>query len=283
MITQQMEVLADDFTFLEGPRWRDGKLWLSDVFGKAIYTVTPDGARTKILDVPKGPSGLGFLPDKTPVFVSMADRCLYKIINGKMVLHADISNLVNSDINDMVIDAKGNAYVGNMGYDLFGGEEMKLTNMILVTADGKAREVADGLAFPNGPVITPDGKTLIVAESFGRKLTAFDIEADGSLKNQRVFADLDGAEPDGVCLDAEGAVWVAAINRGGFLRVKGGGEVTHKIETGKRMAIACTLGGADGHTFFGLTFGGAFKDISKGGRNSRIETVRVDVGASGSP
>ncbi|MSP41860.1 MAG: gluconolactonase [Alphaproteobacteria bacterium] len=283
MITQQLEVLAGEFAFLEGPRWRDGKLWLSDVFGKAIYTVTADGARTKILDVPKGPSGLGFLPDKTPVFASMADRCLYKIVNGQMVLHADISKLVNSDINDMVIDAKGNAYVGNMGYDLFGGEEMKPTNMILVTAEGKAREVADGLAFPNGPVITPDGKILIVAESFGRKLTAFDIQADGSLKNQRLFADLDGAEPDGICLDAEGAVWLAAINRGGFLRVKEGGEVTHKIETGKRMAIACTLGGADGHTFYALTFGGAFKEISKGGRNSRIETTRVEVGASGSP
>ncbi len=283
MTAMQLEVCAEGFAFLEGPRWRDGKLWVSDVFGKAIYTVTPDGTRTKILDVPSGPSGLGFLPDKTPVFASMSDRCLYKIINGKMVLHADISKLVNSDINDMVIDAKGNAYVGNMGYNMFGGEEMKLTNMILVTPDGKAREVANGLAFPNGPVITPDGKTLILAESMGRRLTAFDILADGSLQNRRVFADLDGAEPDGICLDAAGAVWLAAINRRGFLRVKEGGEVTHKIETGKRMAIACTLGGADGRTFYGLTFEGAFKDISKGGLNSRIETVRVDIGASGSP
>ncbi len=283
MKTLQLNSFAEGFAFLEGPRWRDGRLWVSDVFGRAIYTLTPEGTRSKIIDVPKGPSGIGFLPDKTPVFVSMADRCLYKIVAGKMLLHADISYLVNSDINDMVIDAKGNAYVGNLGYDLFGGEEMKLTNFILVTPDGKAREVANGLAVPNGPVITPDGETLIVAESMGRKLTAFDIQADGSLANRRVFADLDGAEPDGICLDAEGAVWLAAINRRGFLRVKQGGEVTHKIETGKRMAIACTLGGADGRTFFGLTFEGAFKDISKGGLNSRIETVRVDVGASGSP
>ncbi len=283
MQTLQLKTFAEGFVFLEGPRWRDGRLWVSDAFGKAVYTVTPDGTRTKIIDVPHGPSGIGFLPDKTPVIVSMGDRCLYRLVDGALVLHADISKLVNSDINDMVMDARGNAYVGNLGYDLFSGAEMKLTNLVLVTPDGKAREVANGLAVPNGPVITPDGKKLIVAESMGRRLTAFDIQADGSLINQRVFADLGGAEPDGICLDAEGAVWLAAINRRGFLRVKEGGEVTHKIETGKRMAIACTLGGADGRTFYGLTFEGAFKDIPKGGLNSRIETVRVDVGASGSP
>lgn len=283
MITQQLETFAEGFVFLEGPRWRDGRLWVSDAFGKMVYTVTEDGVRTKIIDVPHGPSGIGFLPDKTPVIVSMENRCLYRLVGGALVLHADISKLVNSSINDMVIDARGNAYVGNLGYDLFGGEELKLTNFILVTPDGKAREVANGLAVPNGPVITPDGKTLIVAESMGRRLTAFDIQPDGSLSNRRVFADLAGAEPDGICLDAEGAVWLAAINRRGFLRVKEGGEVTHKIETGKRMAIACTLGGADGRTFYGLTYEGAFKDIPKGLPNSRIETVRVDVGASGSP
>ncbi len=283
MKLMQLEAFAEGFVFLEGPRWRDGRLWVSDAFGKVVYTLTPEGVRSKIIDVPHGPSGIGFLPDKTPVIVSMENRCLYRLVDGALVLHADISKLVNSSINGMVIDAKGNAYVGNLGYNLFGGAEMKLTNLILVTPDGKAREVANGLAVPNGPVITPDGQKLIVAESMGRKLTAFDIEADGSLTHQRVFADLAGAEPDGICLDAEGAVWLAAINRRGFLRVKEGGEVTHKIETGKRMAIACTLGGADGHTFFGLTFEGAFKDISKGGLNSRIETVRVDVGASGSP
>ena len=283
MQTLQLKTFAEGFVFLEGPRWRNGRLWVSDAFGKAVYTVTPDGTRAKIIDVPHGPSGIGFLPDKTPVIVSMGDRCLYRLVDGGLILYADISKLVNSDINDMVMDARGNAYVGNLGYDLFSGAEMKLTNLVLVTPDGKAREVANGLAVPNGPVITPDGKKLIVAESMGRKLTAFDIQADGSLINQRVFADLGGAEPDGICLDAEGAVWLAAINRRGFLRVKEGGEVTHKIETGKRMAIACTLGGADGRTFYGLTFEGAFRDIPKGGLNSRIEIARVEAGASGSP
>jgi sugar lactone lactonase YvrE len=283
MKTLQLETFATDFVFLEGPRWRDGKLWVSDMFGKAVYTLTPDGKRTKVADVPKRPSGIGFLPDKTPVVVSMVDRCLYKIVNGQLVLHADISKLVNSDINDMVMDAKGNAYVGNIGSDLFKGEEIKPTNFVLVTADGKAREVAKGMLVPNGPVVSAGGKTLIVAETYGKKLTAFDIQGDGGLTNQRVFADLDGAEPDGICLDAEGAVWLAAINRGGFLRVKEGGEVTHKIETGDRTAIACTLGGADGRTFYALTYKGSIADIGKGLAAARIETVRVDVGASGSP
>ncbi|MSP41859.1 MAG: gluconolactonase [Alphaproteobacteria bacterium] len=283
MKTLQLEAFVQDFVFLEGPRWRDGLLWVSDMFGKAVYTLTPDGARTKIVDVPGRPSGIGFLPDKTPVVVSMADRCLYKIVNGKLALHSDMSKLVNSDINDMVIDARGNAYVGNIGSDLFKGAAVQPTNFVLVTVDGKAREVAKGMLVPNGPVVTSNGKTLIVAETYGKKLTAFDIQSDGALSNQRVFADLDGAEPDGICLDADGAVWLAAINRGGFLRVKEGGEVTHKIETGDRTAIACTLGGADGRTFYGLTYKGSIADIGKGQAAARIETVRVDVGASGSP
>ncbi|MEQ1890739.1 MAG: SMP-30/gluconolactonase/LRE family protein [Alphaproteobacteria bacterium] len=283
MKTLQLEMFADGFVFLEGPRWRDGKLWVSDMFGKAVYTLTPDGARTRIVEVPKRPSGIGFLPDKTPVVVSMVDRCLYRIVDGKLVLHADISNLANSDINDMVMDARGNAYVGNIGSDLFNGAALQATNFILVTPDGKAREVAKGMMVPNGPVVTPDGKTLIVAETYAMKLTAFDIQNDGSLANQRVFADLDGAEPDGICLDAEGAVWLAALNRGGFLRVKEGGEVTHKIETGDHTPIACTLGGADGRTFYGLTYKGSIADIGKGLAAARIETVRVDAGASGSP
>ncbi len=283
MKTLQLNSFAEGFVFLEGPRWRDGKLWVSDMFGKAVYTLTPDGTRSKIVDVPNRPSGIGFLPDKTPIVVSMTDRCLYKIVNGRLALHADISKLVNSDINDMVIDAKGNAYVGNVGSDLFAGAEIQPTNFILVTADGKAREVAKGLIVPNGPVVTPDGKMLIVAETYAKKLTAFDIQSDGSLKNQRVFADLDGAEPDGICLDAEGAVWAAVINRRGFIRVKQGGEVTHKIETGDRTAIACTLGGTDGRTFYGLTYKGSLENVSRGIAAARIETVQVDVAASGSP
>jgi len=277
-------VFADDFVFLEGPRWRGDKLWVSDMYANTVYTLTMDGKREKIIEVPERPSGLGWLPDGTFIIVSMHDRKIMKMVDGKLEVHADISHLANSDINDMVVDKKGNAYIGNIGFNLFKGEKFKPTNFVLVKANGDASEVATGLAVPNGPVVTPDGKTLIVAESWGKKLTAFDIQDDGSLTGQRVWADLDGsASPDGICLDAEGAVWVANFGGDNFVRVLEGGEVTHSIKVDDRFPVACTLGGPDGKTFFGLTYQGSIKDVGSGKAASRIETVTVDVPASGSP
>ncbi len=276
-------VFADDFVFLEGPRWREDKLWTSDMHGHVVYTLTMDGKREKVVEVPGQPSGIGFLPDGTPLIVSMHDRKLMKLINGKLEVHSDLSTLCPYEINDMVVDNRGNAYVGNIGFDLFKKEKFKTTNFVLVTPDGKAREVARDLAVPNGPVITPDGKTLIVAESWAKRLTAFDIKADGSLHHRRVFADLGDAAPDGICLDAEGAVWVAVFNRDNFIRVLEGGEVTHRVKVVDRFPVACTLGGPDGRTLFGLTYQGSIQDMGKGKAASRIETAYVDVAASGSP
>lgn len=276
-------VFADDFVFLEGPRWREDKLWTSDMHGHVVYTLTMDGKREKVVEVPGQPSGIGFLPDGTPLIVSMHDRKLMKLIDGKLEVHSDLSTLCPYEINDMVVDNRGNAYVGNIGFDLFKKEKFKTTNFVLVTPDGKASEVARDLAVPNGPVITPDGKTLIVAESWAKRLTAFDIKADGSLHHRRVFADLGDAAPDGICLDAEGAVWVAVFNRDNFIRVLEGGEVTHRVKVVDRFPVACTLGGPDGRTLFGLTYQGSIQDIGKGKAASRIETAYVDVAASGSP
>ena len=276
-------VFADDFVFLEGPRWRDDKLWLSDMHGHTVYTLTMDGQRTKVIDVPGKPSGLGFLPDGTPLIVSMHDRKLMKLVDGKLELHADLSTLCPYEINDMVVDQKGNAYVGNIGFDIFKKEKFQPTNFVLVTPDGEAREVASDLHVPNGPVITPDGKTLIVAESWANRLTAFTIDEDGSLSDRRVFADLDDAAPDGICLDAEGAVWLAAFNQNHFIRVLEGGEITHRVEVVKRSPVACTLGGPDGCTLFGLTYQGSIQDMGKGKAASRIEIAHVDVPGSGSP
>jgi len=276
-------VFADDFVFLEGPRWRGDKLWTSDMHGHAVYTLTMDGQRTKVIDVPGQPSGLGFLPDGTPLIVSMHDRKLMKLIDGKLELHADLSTLCPYEINDMVVDKKGNAYIGNIGFNIFKKEKFKPTNFVLVTPDGAAREVATDLHVPNGPVITPDGKTLIVAESWAKRLTAFTIDADGSLSDRRVFADLGDAAPDGICLDAEGAVWLAAFNQDNFLRVLEGGEVTHRVKVVDRYPVACTLGGPDGRTLFGLTYQGSIQDIGAGKAASRIEIATVDVAASGSP
>lgn len=276
-------VFAEDFVFLEGPRWRDGKLWTSDMHGHVVYTLDMDGQREKVVEVPGQPSGIGFLPDGTPLIVSMHDRKLMKLVNGKLELHADLSLLCPYEMNDMVVDKKGNAYIGNIGFDLFKKEKFKATNFVLVTAKGEIREVATELAVPNGPVVTPDGKTLIVAESWAKRLSAFDIAADGALSNRRVFADLGDAAPDGICLDAEGAVWVAVFNQDNFIRVLEGGEVTHRVKVVDRFPVACTLGGPDGRTLFGLTYQGSIQDIGKGKAASRIEIAEVDVAAGGSP
>lgn len=276
-------VFAEDFVFLEGPRWRDGKLWTSDMHGHVVYTLDMDGQREKVVEVPGQPSGIGFLPDGTPLIVSMHDRKLMKLVDGKLELHADLSVLCPYEINDMVVDKKGNAYIGNIGFDLFKKEKFKATNFVLVTAKGEIREVATELAVPNGPVVTPDGKTLIVAESWAKRLSAFDIAADGALSNRRVFADLGDAAPDGICLDAEGAVWVAVFNQDNFIRVLEGGEVTHRVKVVDRFPVACTLGGPDGRTLFGLTYQGSIQDIGKGKAASRIEIAEVDVAAGGSP
>jgi sugar lactone lactonase YvrE len=276
-------VLADDFVFLEGPRWRGDKLWLSDIHGHAVYTLTMDGQRSKVVDVPGKPSGIGFLPDGTPLIISMHDRQLMKLINGKLERHADLSALCPYEINDMVVDKKGNAYVGNIGFDLFNQEKFKPTNFVLVTTNGDVREVATDLAVPNGPVVTPDGKTLIVAESWAQRLTAFTINDDGSLSDRRVFADLGDAAPDGICLDAEGAVWLAAFNQDHFIRVLEGGEITHRVKVVKRSPVACTLGGPDGCTLFGLTYQGSIQDMGRGKAASRVEIAQVDVPAGGSP
>lgn len=277
------KVFADDFVFLEGPRWRDGKLWTSDMHGHAVYTLNMDGQREKVVDVPGQPSGIGFLPDGTPLIVSMHDRKLMKLVNSELVLHADLSVLCPYEINDMVVDKKGNAYIGNIGFDLFKKEKFKPTNFVLVTPRGEIREVARDLAVPNGPVVTQDGKTLIVAESWGKRLSAFDIADDGTLTNRRIFADLGDAAPDGICLDAEGAVWVAVFNQDNFIRVREGGEITHRVKVVDRFPVACTLGGPDGRTLFGLTYQGSIQDIGKGKAASRIEIAHVDVPGGGSP
>ena len=276
------EVFAEGFVFLEGPRWRSGRLWVSDMHDHRVYRLQEDGSREVVVEVPGKPSGLGFLPDGTPLIVSMHDRRLMRLVDGKLVEHADLSTRCRYEINDMVVDARGNAYVGNIGFDLLAGEKFKPTNLVLVTAAGEVREVADELHVPNGPVITRDGKRLVIAESWAKRLTAFDIEADGSLANRRTFAELD-VSPDGICLDAEGAIWVAGFNSDRFVHVREGGEITHCVRVEDRYPVACTLGGADGRTLYCLTFKGTIKELGRIRDASRIETARVEVAAGGSP
>ncbi len=277
------EVLADGFEFLEGPRWRDGRLWMSDMFGGKVFTVDPDGGVETVVEVPGKPSGLGFLPDGTPLIVSMKDRRVLRLENGELTCHAELGPLVTGDANDMVVDAQGRAYIGNFGFDLFGGEDFRTANMVMVSPAGEVRVVAEEVKFPNGTVILPGGEALVVAESFGHRLTAYDVASDWTLSNRREFADLGEYGPDGICLDQEGAIWVGAFNHGDFLRVLEGGTITHRIDVADRRAVACQLGGSDGRTLFCLTLEGTWEEISAGQAHARVEVATVDIPGAGSP
>ncbi len=245
-------VILDGLVFPEGPRWHEGRLWFSDMHAHEVIAVTPDGERETIVEVPNQPSGLGFLPDGRLLIVSMTDRKLLRLDPDGLQEVADISDQVPFHCNDMVVDAEGNAYIGNFGFDLLGRATPQPTTMVLVRPQGESLVVADGLQFPNGTVITPEGDTLVVGESWGQRLTAFDIEDNGGLSGRRVWADL-GFSPDGICLDAEGAIWVAIpTNPGALVRVAEGGEVLERIDVSDMGVYACMLGGEDRKTLFSL-------------------------------
>lgn len=284
-------VLFDDLWFPEGPRWHDGRLWFSDMHAHQVFAATEAGERETVAHLDGRPSGLGWLPDGRLLVVSMEERELLRLESSSLVEHADLSALASWHCNDMVVDGEGRAYVGNFGSAM--GDVP--ANLVLVTPDGAARVVAEDLMFPNGTVITPDGRTLIVAETWGLRLTAFDVEGDGSLTNRRLWAQLD-VPPDGICLDAEGCIWVAAITfepdgmgaevelaPGGFVRVAEGGEVRERIASEDTPGFACTLGGESGRVLFMLE---SFEhDVTKmrGPGNGRIRAVEVDVPRAGWP
>ncbi|HEX4891356.1 MAG TPA: SMP-30/gluconolactonase/LRE family protein [Alphaproteobacteria bacterium] len=277
------KILMDGLCFPEGPRWHDGRLWFSDMHGPNVIALGLDGKSEIIATVENSPSGLGWLPDGRLLIVSMRDRkLLVRGADGKLSQHADLSKLASFDCNDMVVDAKGRAYVGNFGYDLHNRAPRKNAEIILVTPDGKAQVAATDIQFPNGTVITPDGKTLIVGESMGACLTAFDIAPDGSLSNRRLWAKMEGALPDGIALDAEGGIWVASPISGACLRVVEGGKVTDKVEV-ENQAFACALGGPDRKTLFLATAKDSHPVSSRESRTGRIETITVKVAGAGWP
>ena len=278
----KLETLLDGLVFGEGPRWRDGRLWLSDMHAHTVLTVDLDGKREDVLEVPGKPSGLGWLPDGRLLVVSMTDRRLLRREGERLVVHAELASLARFHCNDMVVDARGRAFVGNFGFDLDAGAKPRPTELIRVDPDGRAVIAATELRFPNGSVITPDGRTLIVGESYGACLTAFTLGADGALSGRREWAKLEGAVPDGICLDAEGAVWVASPLSKDVLRVREGGAVAERIPAG-RPAIACMLGGPDRRTLFVLTADSFHPDEALAKRSARVEIVRVDVPGAGLP
>jgi sugar lactone lactonase YvrE len=212
----------------------------------------------------------------------MTDRRLLRLDPDGLKEVADLSELASFHCNDMVVDLQGRAYVGNFGYDIIEQQPFKPAEIVLVKPDGDARVVADEMNFPNGTVITPNGRTLIVGETFGRRLTAFDIETDGSLTRRRIWAETEPAVPDGICLDAENAIWFASPLSAEVLRIREGGEVTHRVQV-STQAYACMLGGDDRRTLFILTAETAQPDEAKAKESGRVETVQVDVPGAGLP
>jgi sugar lactone lactonase YvrE len=277
-----LTILLDGLYFGEGPRWRDGHLYLSDFYAHEVLRVDLDGNRERVAHVPEQPSGLGWLPDGTMLIVSMKDRKLLKLTDDGPVEHADLSPVAGYHCNDMVVSAEGRAYVGNFGYNHYTEPEEKAANLARVDPDGSVHCAATGLRFPNGSIITPDGKTLVVGETRGNCLTAWDIAANGALSNQRIWADLGENFPDGICLDAEGAIWVADPRLKETIRVREGGEITHRIPTGDYGSYACMLGGDDRKTLFICTAPGSGPDAAEA-RNGRIEYCRVEVPGAGLP
>ncbi len=275
-MTIETEILVNGLGFPEGPRWHEDRLWFSDMSMSRVMAVDLSGRLEKIVDVPGQPSGLGWLPDGRLLVVSMSDRRLMRLDSDGLSEVADLSRLAPFHCNDMVVDNLGRAYIGNFGFDFGSGAPFVPAAIIMVPPEGDARTVAENMIFPNGTVISPDGRTLIVAETFGSRLSAFDIEPDGSLKNHRVWAKLESVTPDGICLDAKGAVWVASPFTSEILRICEGAKITRRLKL-KTRPYACMLGGEDRKTLFLMTAGGTKQN------SGQIEFFRVDVPGAGLP
>jgi sugar lactone lactonase YvrE len=294
----RFETLATGLAFGEGPRWRDGRLYVSDMHSRRVIAVGLDGGVELVAEVPWKPSGLGFLPDGRMLIASMQDRTvLRREPDGTLVPHADLKALAPWHINDMLVDGEGRAWVGNFGFDLHGGAAACDTVLIAVEPDGTSRVAAEGLAFPNGMALTPDGGTLIVAESTGNRLSAFPV-LGGELGERRTWAEfgprpattdvgeLFGAVavvPDGICLDAEGAVWVADPLHGRLLRVAEGGRILIDLPTPGTCPFACMLGGEDRKTLFVCVAPTYVESELVDSRLASIVMTRVDVAGAGLP
>ncbi|MCY4426423.1 MAG: SMP-30/gluconolactonase/LRE family protein [Halieaceae bacterium] len=281
----QLKTLTSDPDFGEGPRWRNDKLWFSDVKAEKVKTVDIDGNVEVVLNHVEGrPSGLGWLPDDSMVVVSMDKHQVMKVDNDELTMLADTSHISRYILNDMVVDQSGNIFLSNVGFNYEAGEEVVPTAIIRVTPDGTVYNAAGDVWAPNGMAITADGKTLVVGQSSSPELLGFDLASDGELSGRHVYALLpEGAIADGICVDLEGALWVASPLTREFIRVRRGGEVTHRISTGERYAIACMLGGEHRKTLFCMTCAGISLSASAEELGGRIETMTVEVPGAGWP
>lgn len=279
------EVLVDQGLVLcDGPRWHDGMLWFSDLYGGAVYTLGLDGNLSKVLEVEGGPSGIGFFDDGSWVVASQRDQKLLRIsTDGDVTVYADLSGVAVSDLNDLVVDSQQRIYVGCFGFDIGAGAPFHPAPLMRVDPDGSVTVVADGLSFPNGLLLNDAGDTLYVAQSHAHNILAFDVDEKGDLSHQRIWADLGDFRPDGICLDAEGAVWAGGIEACAFIRVAEGGGVLERIDMGDQWAIAPMLGGPDRRHLFLLTSTPVDPHDLKGAFVGRIEVRQVAAPGSGRP
>jgi sugar lactone lactonase YvrE len=298
MMSRDITSVVTGMSYLECPRWHGGRLWFSDFYTHRVMSTAEDGSDLRVeAEVPHEPSGLGWLPDGRLLVVSMRDaRLLRREDDGTLVTHADMSSHVGGHPNDMVVDAMGRAFVGNFGFDLMAAAPVETAGLLRVDPDGTVTPVADDMWFPNGSVITDDG-VLLVDETLGNRVSAFDIAVDGALTNRRTwarFGDLptDRAlektlgqlivAPDGCCLDAEGALWIADALGGRLVRVREGGEIVEEIRTGTGV-FACMLGGSDGRTLFACAAPDFHEEARKNAREATMLAIRVDVPHAGLP
>jgi len=281
----ESQVLMTGVVFGEQPRWHEDRLWFSDWGTREVIAVDLEGTSEVILRAPSFPCCVDWLPDGRLLVVSaQAGLLLRREPDGSLVTHGDLSSASEPAAgNELVVDGRGNAYVNGGGFDLMTGEPFAPGVITLVTPNGSARQVADGLAFPNGMLVTADNATLIVAESYAGKLTAFDIAADGSLSNRRLWANLEGGVPDGICLDADDAVWYADVPNKRCVRVREGGEVMDTVDL-DRGCFACALGGADRKTLFlNATEWNGPANMFTGPRTSQVLTVQAPAPGVGWP
>jgi sugar lactone lactonase YvrE len=275
-------ILMTGIALGESPRWHEGRLWFSDWGAQEVIAVDAEGKSEVIARVPSFPFCIDFLPEGRLLIVSGRDGLLLRReADGSLVTHADLTSLAAPPWNDIVVDGRGNIYVNNLGIAFGTGAAFAPGTIVVVTPDGKARQVADGLAFPNGMAVTPNNTTLVVAESYGERLTAFAIAADGSLSNRRTWAETPGDHPDGICLDAEGAVWYGDVGSSRCVRVREGGEVLQTVNL-DRGCFACMLGGVDRKTLFMVA--AKWPDAMSGGeRTGQVLALEIETPGAGWP
>ena len=278
-------VMLDGLALPKCPRWHEGRLWFSDIHDGRVWAMTEDGQAEPVITIDDQPGGLGWLPDGRLLVVSMLGQALLRLDDDGLTEVADLERFSLHPWNDMVVTPQGRAYVGNYGHDAERGDEPAGAQMVCIEPDGEAWVVAEQLLFPNGATVLeqPDGlSTLLVAETFGQRISAYDLESDGSLSNARVWADLRPNVPDGICLDAEGALWVADPVYNGVMRIVPAEGTVDWVSTGDRSAFSCVLGGSDRRTLFITTGLSTNPAKTMTNRAGRIEAVRVRVPAAGS-